>query len=297
MRNLEGVTRPTSFAAAPFAKTRFVPGGQKSAIPDAADRQRRLAAIIAQDIIPRLMLIHHEVLKPCAKEPNAPSPREIEELANLVLGPDMQAARAYLALLKQRGLPLHVLFVELLEPSARLLGKMWDDDRCDFLDVTLGVARLQELLASFNDPHGISAFGDMRRIITTTTAGEQHRFGLTMVEKFLRAAGWHVRSEAGSALESIAASVQSEWFAVAGISLSCETRLDALATLIKTIRDNSCNKSIGVMVGGPVFKKNPELAMRVGADAAAIDAPAAVLLAQKLFDLSVASRVQASTVA
>ena len=51
------------------------------------------------------------------------------------------------------------------------------------------------------------------------------------------------------------------------------------------------------MVGGPVFIKRPELAMRVGADAAAVNAPAAVFLAQKLFDLSVGSRVRASTVA
>ena len=67
--------------------------------------------------------------------------------------------------------------------------------------------------------------------------------------------------------------------------------------MIKAIRERSCNKSIGVMVGGPVFIKRPELAMRVGADAAAVNAPAAVFLAQKLFDLSVGSRVRASTVA
>ncbi len=225
-----------------------------------------------------------------------PSQREIEELASLVLGPDVQAATSYILRLKQRDLPLDTLFVELLEPAARHLGKMWDDDRCDFLDVTLGVARLQKLLAVFNDTHKMTASGDMRRVITATTAGEQHRFGLAMVEKFLRSAGWHVRSETGSTLE-VAAAVQSEWFAVAGITLSCESRLDALAEMIKTIRERSCNKSIGVMVGGSIFNKNPELAKRVGADAPALNAPAAVTLAQKLYDLGVGSRVQTSNVA
>ncbi len=282
--------------AEPFAKTPFAIE-QRPALSDAADRQRRLASIISQEIIPRLMLIHHEVLKSGERQPDAPSPREIEELAHLVLGPDVQAAASYVQRLKQRGLPLDMLYIELLEPAARFLGKMWDDDRCDFLDVTLGVARLQELLAIFNDTHGITAFGDMRRIITATTCGEQHRFGLAMVEKFLRAAGWHVRSEAGSDLETVAAAVQTEWFAVAGFTLSRECRLDALALAIKTIRERSCNKSIGVMVGGPVFNNCPELAMRVGADAAAVNAPNAVVLAQKLFDLATASRVRASTVA
>ncbi len=296
MRNLEQATVSSSFAAAgPFVKPSFSP--ERPAIPDAADRQRRLAAVIAQEIIPRLMLIHHEVLSPSASEPHSPSQHEIEELAKLVLGLDVQAAINYIASMKQRGLPLDVLFVELLEPAARHLGKLWDDDRCDFVDVTLGVARLQKLLAVFNDTRRIPASGDMRRVITATTLGEQHRFGLAMVEKFLRSAGWHVRSEAGAAPESVAAAVNSEWFAIAGITLSCESRLDALAEMIKTIREQSCNKSIGVMVGGPVFVKRPELAMRVGADAAAMNAPASAMLAQKLFDLSVGSRVQVSSAA
>ncbi len=297
MRTLERATGSLSFATSgPFANPPFA-SEQRPAIPDAADRQRRLASIIAQEIIPRLMLIHHEVLAPCPGEPATPSKRDIEELALLVLGPDVQSAANYILSVKRRGLPLDILFLELLEPAARHLGKMWDDDRCDFLDVTLGVARLQELLAVFNDTHGVSVFGDMRRVITVTPPGEQHRFGLAMVEKFLRTAGWHVRSEAGSTLETVATAVQGEWFAVAGVTLSCESRVDALAEAIKTIRERSCNKSIGVMASGAVFNKHPELAMRVGADATALNAPTAVLLAQKLFDQTVASRVQASIVA
>ena len=297
MRNFGQPAVSSSFVrSGPFAKAR-VASKKGTATPEAADRQRRLAAVIAQEIIPRLMQIHHEVLPPYASEMLAPSQHEIQELAKLVLGPDVQAVTNYILHMKRHGLPLDVLFVELLEPVARHLGKMWEDDRCDFLDVTLGVACLQKMLAVFNDTHRIPAFGDMRRAITATTSGEQHRFGLAMVEKFMRAAGWDVHSEAGSTPESVAAAVHGEWFAIAGITLSCELRLDALADMIKAIREQSCNKSIGIMVGGPLFIRSPELAMRVGADAAAVNAPTAVILAQKLFDLSVGSRVRASTVA
>ena len=297
MRNFGQPAVSSSFVrSGPFAKAPLA-SIKGTATPEAADRQRRLAAVIAQEIIPRLMHIHHEVLRPCASEPHAPSQHEIQELAKLVLGPDVQTATNHILQLKRRGLPLDILFVELLEPAARHLGKMWEDDRCDFFDVTRGVARLQKILAVFDDTYGIPAFGDMRRAITATTFGEQHRFGLAMVEKFMRAAGWDVHSEAGSTPASVAAAVHSEWFAIAGITLSCELRLDVLADMIKTIREQSCNKSIGIMVGGPVFIKSPELAMRVGADAAAVNAPTAVILAQKLFDLSVGSRVRASTVA
>jgi len=52
------------------------------------------------------------------------------------------------------------------------------------------------------------------------------------------------------------------------------------------VRDASCNPAIGVMVGGPVFLQHPELVQRVGADASAVDATTAVLLAQRLLDLA-----------
>ena len=292
MRNLHAAVSSSFIRSGPFAKAPFSTDKKTAAGSDAAERQRRLAAIIAQEIIPRLMHLHPEVLTPCVREPLVPARHEIEMLAKLVLGPDVQMASDYIGRFKQRGLHSDVLFVHLLEPAARHLGKMWEDDECDFLDVTLGVARLQELLAIFNETHGVSAPVEMRRAITAITPGEQHRFGLAIVEKFLRAAGWDVRSEVGSTPESVAAAVRSEWFAVAGLTLSCESGLGALAATIKTIREQSCNKSIGVMVGGPVFINHPELAKRVGADGSAANAPAAVLLARKLFDLSVNTQVQ-----
>ena len=65
--------------------------------------------------------------------------------------------------------------------------------------------------------------------------------------------------------------------------------MDAVRETIKAIRSSSCNSAIGVMVGGAPFAADPTLATRVGADATATTAPASVLLAQKLFDLSVAA--------
>lgn len=283
-----------------FSSSAFFPSGHPSGaalstkstapISDAQERQKRLASVIAQEIIPRLFQIHHDVLKPCACEPFVPTRAEIEELALLVLGPDMQAAHSYIQRVKRRGLSLHVLFTELLEPAARHLGRMWDEDRCDFLDVTLGVARLQELLAVFNDTHSVPAMGDMRRIVTLTAPGEQHRFGLAVVEKFMRAAGWHVRSEAGASPETVIKAVHAEWFAVAGVSLSCDSRLDVIEDTIKAIRQHSCNPSITIMVGGAAFKDCPQHANIVGADGVADSAATAVLLAQKLLDQSLMRR-------
>jgi len=43
-------------------------------------------------------------------------------LAHIVLGNDLEAAVAYVLMLRDRGLDMDTLFIELLEPAARHLG-------------------------------------------------------------------------------------------------------------------------------------------------------------------------------
>ena len=255
---------------------------------DIAERQARLARVVSAEIVPRLMLLHIEVLKGSAVG-DGPSEEEIGGLAHLVLSPDIEPAAAYVVALRERGLSMDALFVALLEPAARYLGSMWDRDDCDFIDVTLGVARLQKLLAIFNCTHDIPALGQKRRVLLTTAPGEQHCFGMAMVEKFLRAGGWFVQSEPARSVDDISAIVRTQWFPVIGMTASTEPRMDVVRDAIQAIRSSSCNPAIGVMVGGAPFAADPGLAARVGADATATTAPASVILAQKLFDLSVAA--------
>ena len=87
-----------------------------------------------------------------------------------------------------------------------------------------------------------------------------------------------------SSPEQIAELVALEWFGVVGLTLSNEARIDHLATAVRAVREASCNRTIGVMVGGPIFLAHPELVERVGADASAVEAATAVLLAQRLLD-------------
>ena len=44
----------------------------------------------------------------------------------------------------------------------------------------------------------------------------------------------------------------------------------------------AANAELGVMVGGPLFKRNPNLVAQIGADATAPDAATATILAKKL---------------
>ena len=74
-------------------------------------------------------------------------------------------------------------------------------------------------------------------------------------------------------------------FTLVGFSLSGDQRLDALASSIRSVRRASCNRGIGVLVGGPVFVGHPELVSLVGADATAQDGRQATQQAQNTLSL------------
>lgn len=257
---------------------------------DLAQRQARLARVVSGSIIPRLLLLHSQFLPEAPPiehvvEALAPAQSDVTGLAHILLGDDLEAAVAYVLVLRDRGLSMETLLVELLEPAARHLGELWDNDECDFIDVTLGVARLQKLLATFNGSYLLPELGSRRHVLMAMTPGDQHYFGAAMVERFLQAAGWTVETAFEHNAGQIAGMARAQWFAVAGLTGGSERSLPAMAETIKQIREQSRNQMIGIMVGGPMFTANPALALEVGADDTAADAPTAVLVAQKLFDV------------
>lgn len=261
---------------------------------DVAFRQIDLARIISNEIVPRLLRLHTEVMPDAPAvdlliEALAPSANDVSALAHIVLGDDLEAAATYVMVLRDRGLSVETLYVELLEPTARHLGTMWDNDECDFIDVTIGVARLQKLLAIFNETYSLPQLGTRRRVLMATAPGNQHSFGASMIERLLSAAGWHVDAEYTGNADDLIEAVSRNWFAVIGLTAGSDGQLETLKSIIVQIRKESKNPVIGVLVGGPMFIENPELATVMGADATARNAPAAVLAAQKLFDLAAPS--------
>lgn len=115
--------------------------------------------------------------------------------------------------------------------------------------------------------------------------GEQHTFGLSMVAEFFRRAGWDVWSGPVASRQELVGMVRAAWFAVVGLSVSSERKLDEVATAIRAIRRASRNRSIGVMVGGPMFLEHPDWVARVGADATAVDGRQAIRQAHDLLAL------------
>lgn len=259
--------------------------------PDVAERQlESLVRTIEAEIIPRLMLAHRSI----GDTVPLPGPfactvtsTQVADFSRLVLTADVSFAMSAINALRASGVSAQSLCLDLLAPAARRLGELWEEDLCDFIEVTVGLGRLQQVLHELAPYLGDRSRARLagHRILLTPAPGEQHSLGLLIVREFFRSAGWEVFGDSSLSEREACGLVRAEWFDLVGISVGSDAQLDGLRSFVASIRAASRNTGIGILVGGPIFVAQPGLAERVGADATASDAPQAVVLAENLVAL------------
>ncbi|WP_243214305.1 MULTISPECIES: cobalamin B12-binding domain-containing protein [Methylobacterium] len=250
--------------------------------------QRDLARVVESEIIPRLMLAHRIEPAPAPTDV-LPSEEQIAAFTALMLDPAGDDLENRLADLLASGLGTDSLLLDLLAPTARHLGTLWEEDLCDFVEVTRAMGRLQRIMREVtsrfrNEPEAPPV---NRKILLLPCPGDSHRFGLTVVEQFFREAGWSVTCTVSQPEEDSLRCIREEWFDIVGLSLACETLFPTMIETVAALRRNSRNDALRVMVGGPAFAANPDSFRRVGADASAGDARSALSVAECLLDLPV----------
>jgi len=258
----------------------------------ARDQRRRaiLTRTVQLDVIPRLVAAYAGAITPSPALVVAPA--HVAELVELVLAHGESAAAAYIESMRGNGAGTEAIYLDLLAPAARRLGTMWDEDLCDFTEVTIGLWRLQSAMREFSPSFLDQRTGlaDGPRILLVPLPGESHSFGLSMVHEFFRRAGWNAWSGPVHDSAELAGMVGREHVDVVGFSLACDERLEAVYSEIRAVRRASLNPGLAVMVGGPPFIGNPLLAAQLGADGTATDGRQAVVQAHALVEDSRARR-------
>ena len=232
--------------------------------PATQERLSRLVDMIERDITPRLVPAH---ARPAVPGTTAITPRadEVAAFTALVLARDDRALDAQMAALRARGVSVESLCIDLLAPAARHLGVLWEEDRCHFAEVTVGLGRLQQIMCGLSAAFGtdIEPPAGGCRVLLAPSPGEQHTFGLSMVAEFFARAGWEVVSVMDPMSARLEDRVNNEWFDVVGFSAGSTTRLEPLAACIQAVRQPSHNRAVAVRVGGPLRVVRPELAKRL----------------------------------
>jgi methanogenic corrinoid protein MtbC1 len=217
-----------------------------------------------------------------------PSQDEIVEFSSLCISADQEATDLFVQSLMAQGLGSDAIFLHLLAPAARHLGYLWEEDLCDFTQVTIGLIKMQKITLRLGSEFQEKRKGPMEgmRALFAPVPGSLHTLGVLMVSDFFRREGWQVWMELGSSEAILLAAVEKDWFQVVGLSVGTEDHVDSLANTIRALRVASSNRDVKILIGGPLVALSPNLYKVVGADAAASDATSAVELARTLFSQS-----------
>lgn len=253
--------------------------------PAALDTSRAhlITRTLALDIIPRLVRNHgHSPWRMPGRSGHPASVQSDEVLlfAQLVLHADDRAINDCVRALRERGVPVETIFLDLLAP----VGHRWVTDECTCTDVVIGLGRLQQVVRD----HSASLVQqrqaltrDGRRILLTSAPGEVHTLGLSIVSEFFMRAGWDVDAHF-LPTEPVSWQVQSTWYDVVGFTVGSLEGLEPLAHAIESVRRQSLNRCVSIIAGGPVFAVHPDAWERIAADEIITDGASAPRMAERL---------------
>ena len=259
-------------------------------------RQMSISQLIEKEIIPRLLTTHATLnLKKDFFQGRRVKAYEVTRFSELPLTNEADFLLAEIKKLKADGVSTESIFVDLLAASANKLGRMWENDECDFIDVTMGVGRLNEVMREFSlqairEQNGRT---HLNTALFTPFPGDQHNFGALVVEEIFANAGWATEALLTPKRQELLHIIAHKNFSLVGLTISCDYPSGTIVQLITAIRSVSKNPDVCVLVGGRFINENPEMAVKLGADGTATDARSALDLANSLivsseqFDIAV----------
>jgi hypothetical protein len=254
----------------PLPKT-LVP---QAILPAARPPRGRVAAILRDvmlaAVIPKLADDHGLA---SGTEAAAHVDPRLPELVNLLMATDQAASFEFLEALRAHEGSLLPLYATLLEPAARSLGDLWQEDLCSEFDVTLGLCRMQTAvrLMGINVALPPQAAVLKPAVLVAPEPGELHHLAAALDSDVLQRAGWSPECafpQDDAALQDL---LSDSWFDALDLSLSTaltrEHWLPRVAQTIQLARRASQNQALVVLVGGRTFVEQGDAGQGVGADA------------------------------
>lgn len=253
-----------------------------------------LSILLENLVIPKLIAdrnkgdnwLHMPGLSKAEQEPRRRTitQSDVEEFTQLSICGEAHALLDFVDYCLETGSSVETVYVELLAPAARRLGEYWEEDSEDFVGVTMGLWRIQEILRELTlriPPKSRPGHGK-RSALFSPMPGEQHSFGTLMVAECFQRAGWDIDILIEPTQSELTAKFANRHYDLIGLTVSNDCSKGALRSTVKTIRAVSSNPQIKVMMGGRVINEHPSLVTECGADATAFDAVAAVALGDDL---------------
>lgn len=270
-------------------------------IVERSDQHADLTLLLENLVIPRLVA-ESTTCNACDRSARVEVPvgptylpfaeADVNELAHLSVSEDAQTLLLFVEQFLRSGHSVESIYIGLLAPAARALGDEWERDNNDFIGVTMGLWRIQEVLRdlALRWPPAIRPGHCARSALFSAMPGDQHSLGTLMIAEIFERAGWHADALIEPSRAEFTGKFASQHYDLIGLTVSCDCPSATLAEVVTTIRTVSRNRHVKVLLGGRAINEQPELVEICGADGTSRDARAAVALADQLVPVAAVSR-------
>jgi MerR family transcriptional regulator, light-induced transcriptional regulator len=194
-------------------------------------------------------------------------------------GGDRHAAYRALDEALDDGRELAQVYLEVVQPSMREIGRLWQEDELTVAEEHVATAITEAAMSRMFER--VFVWRDVRtpRLLAACAEDERHQVGLRMLCDLLELAGWETTYLGASVpIESLVDLIVKHQPDAVAISATIAPHVPRVREAIRSIRAATLPRQPLIAVGGRVFLSDPSLAERLGADLTAGDADEAVRL-------------------
>lgn len=197
----------------------------------------------------------------------------------------LASLRAFLEHELPPGRPPYVK-VLFLETIARLLGKQWVSDDCDFVDVTIGTARLQELAICLStEMQELSIRADTPTALILTPFGEQHTLVPHLIGLLFASLAWSSQVLEPSATKTAALARGVEAADIVCIGWSNVRLANEFKSLVSDLRKLRKEPRLPLVVGGAAALDSVDFLVGLGIDCICDSVYSAVKICDSYYEL------------
>ena len=213
-----------------------------------------------------------------AGQPLSPLAREYVQA---LLGGYRQAAARVVFDAAEQGESVRALYLQVFQPALQEIGRLWHMKRITVAQEHFCSAATQVVMSQLIEP-ALNAERRGHTVVIASVSGELHEVGGRMVGDFFEMAGWDTYfCGASTPHAAVVESVVERAADVLAVSATMGYHLHTVQELVEAVRADPRCARVRVMVGGHPFNVDPALWRTIGAEGTAVDADAAVALANQ----------------
>lgn len=205
-----------------------------------------------------------------------PTQSEIDLLCAALLSADDTAADQFIFAARRDGVDIGAISRGYVAGAARKLGRMWDDDRISFIDVTLACGKLYGIIRGLRHvlaPQIVQG-RETRPALFALVPGETHTLGIEIATDHFRRDGWDVDMLMGLDHDALVSEADLRHYEAIVLVANSDRMLEPLTRLSLALRITQ--PLAHIVVAGGILDHHPDILHLVGAEAVMADLDSAI---------------------